>query len=312
MAKNDRNNQKGMLGELAVARSFIEHGCAVNFLTFMDVGMDLHVHMPADLKVPESEDTSWFMSGRTAHVQVKSTTSKRLPAINIKTAQAWNLGASTGTPTLLVAVVVNKEGTESELRFFDPLMVDSLAEMAATRDQTEFTIAVEVGDLVTPDELFERVAYWITNGSYMLSHVIPRPWHTQSEEIWDAAVEMVATLTLMFERRFREPGFVIGQMTYATTAILLAQSFLEGAGIDSSVLDDIPPGENNTRAETMNFQVHDRVNNGGSHKHGWSDWVEQLALVTSSKDEPGALASLGDICTAYGRTVRGKLTMSTP
>lgn len=310
MAMNDRNSVKGTLGELSVAKLFVEQGCAVNFLTFMDVGMDLHVHMPADLKVPDPQEDSWHMSGRAAHVQVKSTARGKLPSIQVSTAKAWTLGAQTGSPTLLVGVIVGSKGGKAEFRFFNPLVVDYLAESAAAGGRSEFEVLISKGEIVEPEELFDKVAYWVTNGPYMLSHAIPRPWPTERERIWDAALDMIETLTLMFERRFHDPEVVLQELTFAHTADYIAGAFLEGAGIDGSVLDDRDAGAYDYRRVAMHLRVHDAINGAISRKHGWSDWVEHLALVANVSDESKALQWLADICTAYGRVVRGKLTMS--
>lgn len=310
MAKNDRNNVKGTLGELSVAQLFVRQGCAVNFLTFMDVGMDLHVHMPANLRVPEATADSWLMSGRAAHVQVKSTAREKLPAIQVSTAKAWTLAAQTGSPTVLVGVIVDSKNQEPEFRFFDPLLVDYLAERAAARGSSEFEVSISKGQVVQPGELFDVVAFWIMNGSSMLSHLIPRPWPVPREQAWDAVLDVIEVLTLMFERRFRDPNVVLQEHTFAATADFLAGAFLEGAGIDDSALDDYDAEAGDTYRTAMHLRIHDVVNGAISRKQGWSEWVDQLALIASVNDESGALQRLAELCTAYGRVLRGNLKVS--
>ncbi|WP_459384539.1 hypothetical protein [Arthrobacter humicola] len=255
MAMNDRNNVKGTLGELSVAKLFVEQGCAVNFLTFMDVGMDLHVQMPADLKVPDALEESWQMSGRAAHVHLNSTATPRLPEIQVSTAIAWTLGARTGNPTLLVGVIVGRKDGAPQFRLFDPLMVEYFAECAAAGGKPKFKLSVSKGELVEPDQLFEKVAYWITNGPYMLSHAIPRPWPRDPEEIWGAAEDMIGNLTLMFERRFREYNAIWEDQTFVGTADYLADAFLEGAGLDSGLLGRRVLGSGTTYREATHLSV---------------------------------------------------------
>lgn len=78
----------------------IEHGFAVNALTATDTGWDLHCHIPEELILSASTAgrKSWRLSGKTAHIQVKSAATDSLA---IGTVRGWLTGTASGVPTLM-------------------------------------------------------------------------------------------------------------------------------------------------------------------------------------------------------------------
>lgn len=100
MARRTGSNARGDLNELSCAISMIEHGFAVNALTATDTGWDLHCHIPEDLILSASAAgrNSWQLSGKTAHIQVKSAATDIL---SIGTVRGWLTGTASGVPTLM-------------------------------------------------------------------------------------------------------------------------------------------------------------------------------------------------------------------
>jgi hypothetical protein len=100
MARRTGSNARGDINELSCAMSMIEHGIAVNALTASDTGWDLHCHIPEGLIVNASAAgrNSWQLSGKTAHIQVKSAATDRL---TIGTVRGWLTGTASGMPTLM-------------------------------------------------------------------------------------------------------------------------------------------------------------------------------------------------------------------
>lgn len=99
-AKRTGSNVVGDLNELNVARLLLEHGIAINALTASDTGWDLHCHIPDEplCRASESGSASWSLSGRTAHIQVKSSSSGHL---RVGTVRGWLSGTMSGVPTFL-------------------------------------------------------------------------------------------------------------------------------------------------------------------------------------------------------------------
>lgn len=100
MARRTGSNARGDINELSCAISMIEHGFAVNALTATDTGWDLHCHIPDDLILSASAAgrNSWQLSGKTAHIQVKSAATDSL---SIGTVRGWLTGTASGVPTLM-------------------------------------------------------------------------------------------------------------------------------------------------------------------------------------------------------------------
>lgn len=295
MANNDRNNRQGKLGELRVAEVFVQAGCAVNFLPFMDFGLDLHVQLP--VRIPEADDESWPMSGLTAHVQVKTTRTTNLPAIIRETAAAWQLGAQTGTPTFVIAVVTDEQASV-HYRFFDPLVVKRYVDKSKGES---FRLPISRGIVVQPDELYELVSEWVLKARYHLSASIDFFWSDVDAEVWDSARTMVSQLTLIHERAFRSPSESAQLQPWADTARTLMSAYLDGAGYPPETLDEPFGAQDDSLLHVIEQDAFDRVNGGGSEKHGWNEWVEPLASVSPERDESGSLAYLAEICRAYGR-----------
>lgn len=88
------------MNELLCAIAMIEHGIGVNALTASDSGWDLHCHVPDALIIDASMAgrRSWDLSGRTAHIQVKSSTSDML---TVGTVRGWLTGTAAGVPTFI-------------------------------------------------------------------------------------------------------------------------------------------------------------------------------------------------------------------
>jgi hypothetical protein len=295
MAKNDRNNQQGKLGEIRVAEVFVKAGCAVNFLPFMDLGLDLHVQLP--VRVPEADDESWPMSGLTAHVQVKTTRTTSLPAITRETAAAWQLGAQAGTPTFVIAVV-SDEHVAVHYRFFDPLVVKQYLDKSKGES---FKLPISRGVVVHPEDLYDHVSEWVVKARYYLSAAIGFFWSDVKADVWESALMMVSQLTLIHERAFHDPSTSAELQPWADTARTLMSAYLEGAGYPPETLDE-PYGD---KSHSLLHEVEQRalfeVNGGGSEKHGWNEDVEPLASVTPKRDQSESLTYLAEICRAYGQ-----------
>lgn len=103
MANWSRNQYRGNLGELEVARQFLHMGCAVNSLTASDAGWDLHIQIPEAAQLYKALPETWPLSGRTVHVQVKYTSSKSI-AVYLDTLRGWVVGSKIGVPTFLVVL----------------------------------------------------------------------------------------------------------------------------------------------------------------------------------------------------------------
>lgn len=306
MAKNDRNNQQGKLGEIRVAEALLQSGCVVNFLNFMDVGLDLHVQLPAGSTPPRPDQSSWSMSGKTAHIQVKSTKRRELPPIATETARAWQLGALAGTPTLLVAVLVNAATGVTTFQFFDPLVVNEYAE--ATTSES-FKIQVSRGEEIEPDDLFQRVSEWIDKSPYYLADGVGFTWVRRKRERWTSALSMVSNLTRIYERAFQEPEVSVELQPFAETAEALMKSFLDGARIDADVLYSTRPNFDIRLIDEVLMCAHDVVNEGVSAKHGWSTWIEPLSSVSPTLDQQDSLSFLKQICFDHGAAVQGRLKL---
>lgn len=106
MARRTGSNVTGDLNEFRVAQLLLEHGVAINALTASDTGWDLHCHVPDDLirQASTSSLSSWNLSGRTAHVQVKSAPTDSL---NVGTARGWYTGTMSGVPTFMFCTLNN-------------------------------------------------------------------------------------------------------------------------------------------------------------------------------------------------------------
>jgi hypothetical protein len=107
MAKRTGGNVNGDLYELRVTQLLIEHGLAINSLTGSDTGWDLHCHVPDGLyrRASEAGRASWLLSGRSAHVQVKSAPRGRL---RLGTVRGWTTGAASGVPTFFFSRLRDK------------------------------------------------------------------------------------------------------------------------------------------------------------------------------------------------------------
>lgn len=112
--KRLRTDYIGNVGEFKVALKFLEMGCSVNSLTNSDYGLDLHIQTPERVTVAKDQKKSWPMSGRTAHIQVKHSTSNDDHSIKIATLRSWVTGSRTGVPTFLVCLF------EEQARFATP------------------------------------------------------------------------------------------------------------------------------------------------------------------------------------------------
>lgn len=101
MAKRTSSNVKGDLNELHVSELMLEHGIAINTMTASDTGWDLHCHIPDRLIQNASKapgDISWTLSGRVAHIQVKSAAKDRF---RVGTVLGWLTGTLCGVPTFM-------------------------------------------------------------------------------------------------------------------------------------------------------------------------------------------------------------------
>lgn len=303
MAKNDRNNQQGKLGELRVAEAFLKSGCVVNLLSFMDVGLDLLVQLPKGPKPPGPEEKTWPMSGRTAHIQVKSTRTDKLPAISTETAHAWRVGALAGTPTLVVAVVVEPDTDSTKFRFFDPLVIDLYAE---TTKPDSFKVPVSRGQQVDSSELFHRMHEWVETSRFYFADGIEFKWPCKKSELWESALNMVGSLTRIHERAFQDPQVSLEQQTYTGTAQDLMRSFLDGVGVRGNEQDEIVIHTVSTLLNELDMRAHDMIADAASEKQGWPDWVEPLASVSPTVNEERSLSFLEKLCFDYGSTLAGK------
>lgn len=303
MAKNDRNNQQGKLGELRVAEAFLKSGCVVNLLSFMDVGLDLLVQLPKGPKPPGREKNTWSMSGMTAHIQVKSTRTDKLPAISTETAHAWRVGALAGTPTLVVAVVVDPDTDVTAFRFFDPLVINSYAE---TTSADTFKVSVSRGQEVDPGSLFQHTYEWVEKSRFYFADGIGFRWPRLKAELWDSALEMVGSLTRIHERAFQDPQISLENQPYMGKAGTLMRSFLDGVGVRDNGQDEILTHTGSNLLEETEMRAHDMITDAASEKHGWSDWVDPLASVSPTVNEDHSLSFLENLCFDYGSAVAGK------
>ncbi|MDO5645518.1 MAG: hypothetical protein Q4G21_07535 [Dermabacter sp.] len=107
MAKRSGYNVKGDKNELRITSLLLEHGFAINGLTTSDTGWDLHCHIPERLltKASKAGNLSWTLSGKTAHVQVKSGDSGKL---RVGTVRGWLTGSASGVPTILFGRLDNQ------------------------------------------------------------------------------------------------------------------------------------------------------------------------------------------------------------
>jgi hypothetical protein len=298
MAKNDNNNRQGKLAELAVAGAFVKHGCAVNFLTFMDVGMDLHVHMPDGLTSPEG--SSWEMSGQAGHIQVKSTQNWSFGSISTTTANSWTLGTQTGAPTILVGIKVN--GAESvEYYYFDPLTIDLLAYRAQEEEKSKFSVALSRGEIVEPSDLFHKLAFWMRHGSFFLSPALQRPWGVTSEDIWDKTCAMIEQMIISYEFNYRSYGHVVTHASFEFPAERLLRAFFRGISQTESeqnaYLDRTFP--------SFVGRVSEEISRSGTTDEGWyRQGLPRLSKFTSAESESDALSSLDTICATYGEVIK--------
>ncbi|ORI18338.1 hypothetical protein [Rhodococcus sp. 1168] len=100
MARRNGSNVVGDLNELRVAQLLLEHGIAINALTASDTGWDLHCHVPDGLICGASRagKDSWRLSGRSVHIQVKTSPHGRL---QVGTVRGWLAGTTSGVPTFM-------------------------------------------------------------------------------------------------------------------------------------------------------------------------------------------------------------------
>lgn len=124
----------GDIGELKVVELFLRMGCSVNYLTGSDYGLDLHVQMPESPTVAATMTKSWAISGRTAHIQVKNSTSTSSPSVDVPTLRTWVTGSRTGTPTLLVCLFGTEKRFATPWHFIEKLSeVDAATKQPATK-----------------------------------------------------------------------------------------------------------------------------------------------------------------------------------
>ncbi|WP_323958890.1 hypothetical protein GC088_10050 [Arthrobacter sp. JZ12] len=101
----------GDVGEVEVLRALLDTGSAVNLITGADYGWDIHVQVPRTPTSPSDYrgEAAWGMSGRSAHIQVKSKTGNLSPSVDPGTVRGWITGSKTGAPTFVVLVVPGKK-----------------------------------------------------------------------------------------------------------------------------------------------------------------------------------------------------------
>jgi len=309
LALNDANNRRGKLGELAVASELISSGCAVNSLTFMDLGLDLHVQLPEGLRAPSPDAQTWRMSGRAAHVQVKSTKTRSLPSISVETADTWRRGAQSGLPTLVVAAIPQDDET-TQLRLFDPILVDRYAAKAKAARRDEYRIPVSMGLPLSKGDLLGTVAAWVRGSQYVFSDAVGLTWGDDGEGTWEEAIYLFARLTVIVEAHFRRDPMIEDGAQYGNIAETLALRFLDGAGVDDAFLDDVHADavdSHGTRTgATTNRDVilvtaAEAVHDASTQDEGWSEALAPLSAITDATTEFDAIAKLGDLCRLYGQ-----------
>lgn len=104
MATRTRIKHNGDMGEAEVLKDFLKMGAAVNSLTGVDYGLDLHVQVPLEPQEFGKLQPSWPLSGRVAHIQVKNMTSGQNPAVAPDRVRGWIAGSKVGIPTFVVVL----------------------------------------------------------------------------------------------------------------------------------------------------------------------------------------------------------------
>lgn len=114
---------QGDRGEIEIVRDLLDTGAAINTLTASDTGWDLHLHMPAQPMYVNEEPPkelnrrtlAWRLAGRTAHVQVKRTSTAGV-RLKVGTVRGWITGTEAGTPTFLI-VLRDSQGNDEPTKF---------------------------------------------------------------------------------------------------------------------------------------------------------------------------------------------------
>lgn len=117
MASWSRNQYRGNLSELDVTGKFLHMGCAVNSLAASDAGWDLHIQVPEEAHRYAELPETWALSGRTAHVQVKYTSTDSV-SVDLNTLRGWVVGSKIGVPTFLI--VIFESDSDTVFRYVPP------------------------------------------------------------------------------------------------------------------------------------------------------------------------------------------------
>lgn len=120
MANRAYKNFTGDRGEYRAIAQLLETGAAINSLTSADTGWDLHLHLPEEpLAFLDNMQLSratkgWKLSGRIAHVQVKSMELSSYPSLARGTVNGWIAGSTYGVPTFVLLLKA-----EDDIEFVD-------------------------------------------------------------------------------------------------------------------------------------------------------------------------------------------------
>lgn len=136
MHKVDENARQGKLAEFDVMKALTVAGCAVNSLAMTDYGLDVHVMIPARPVVVD--DKEWFLDGRTAAIQVKSTSAGSGASVEVAKVASWVTGSSTGVPVFVITI--DTSGVETKWRLHDPWDIRKLYLKATDKDSKQKTI----------------------------------------------------------------------------------------------------------------------------------------------------------------------------
>ncbi|WP_157070466.1 hypothetical protein [Brevibacterium epidermidis] len=132
MAFLDRNGVQGAQAEHRTAELLIGAGCAVNSLTQMDYGLDLHLMLPK--WPPGAQLDHWEVGGRTAHVQVKSSRSSADPSVKLEDVESWLAQTRSGSPTFVFVVDFDEAG-DLKVWVQDPRSIRLCMERALSRSE---------------------------------------------------------------------------------------------------------------------------------------------------------------------------------
>lgn len=280
-----RNQRQGALAELDVATQLIRNGCAVNALSQMDYGTDIHVQLPAH-DIPRNAD-SWPLSQHDARIQVKSTRQAR-PSFSLdrELVAGWAPTVRKTSPVFLVICWVARTRTRGTCLF-------TPEDFARAREVTSESITFSGSEAsrVSSSELLARISSW--------AYLAPR-----ADALGDAGLEMPSLfgpLDIVVATEFIEAAVMAWVEAYVPPAEVdhgygisevtaLAQWMAGGLGIHEAGFD----------ARALAEQWLDAPRYHGE----WYDSRIPLAAFTEARGKEASHEALLDLARAWGSARR--------